>query len=352
VSGRTSPDHRTLPTGRGAPPRPAGTTLPLTLLVDLPNWVGDLAMALPLVGRLVSSNAPGRTILHARPSAGRLLRAMFPTAAVATVPPKTSPFTAARRVVHRGGRVDLGISLRNAWRAKIFLRLVARRAWGSASSGGWMLDRTVTPDPRRHQRHDWDGFLEALDLDPIVGAPLSTPRELCREGRGRLADVSSGEVVGLAPGAAGWDSKRWSPDRFGALARRLADGGRRPVVVVGPGEQQVAARVTEASGVRLPVVGADTDVAGLAGLVSELDLVVGNDSGPVQLAAVFGTPVVAIFGPTDPDRTRPVGAAARVVRRPLECAPCRRSTCPLGHHACMTELSVEEVMEAVDDLVG
>ncbi len=327
-------------------------SLPVTLLVDLPNWVGDLAMALPLVDRVVRSNGPGRTILHARPTAERLLRAMFPTASVATVPPKTSPFTAARRVVHRGGRVDLGISLRNAWRAKIFLRLVARRAWGSASSGGWMLDRTVTPDPRRHQRHDWDGFLEALSLDPIADPPLVTPRDLCREGRGRLADVAPGEVVGLAPGAAGWESKRWPPERFGTLARRLDDTGRRPVVVVGPGEEPVAAQVAEASGLRLPVVGADTDVAGLAGLVAELDLVVGNDSGPVQLAAVLGTPVVAIFGPTDPDRTRPVGPTARVVRRPLECAPCRRSTCPLGHHACMTELSVAEVMEAVDDLVG
>lgn len=339
-------------TDRGVPPRPSNVALPLTLLIDLPNWVGDLAMALPLVDRLVSSNTPGRTILHARPSAERLLRAMFPTAGVATVPPKTSPFTATRRFTRREGRVDLGVSLRNAWRAKIFLRLVARRAWGSASSGGWILDRTVTPDPRRHQRHDWDGFLEALGLDPVVGPPLPTPRELCREGRGRLADVSPGEVVGLAPGAAGWDSKRWPPDRFGALARRLADAGRQPVVLVGPGEEHVAARVNEASGLRLPALGADTDVAGLAGLVSELDLVVGNDSGPVQLAAVFGTPVVAIFGPTDPDRTRPVGATARVVRRRLECAPCRRSTCPLGHHACMTELSVDEVMEAVDDLVG
>jgi ADP-heptose:LPS heptosyltransferase len=123
------------------------------------------------------------------------------------------------------------------------------------------------------------------------------------------------------------------------------------VVVVGPGEEEVARRVAASSGVRLPVVGDDTDVAGLAGLVSEVDVVVGNDSGPVQLAAVFGTPVVAIFGPTDADRTRPHGAPVRIVRRDLDCAPCGRPTCPLGHHACMTELSVDEVVEAIDDLV-
>ena len=330
----------------------SSTRLPLKLLIDLPNWVGDLAMTIPLIGRLVAANTDGETLLHARPSADRLLASLFPTSTVVTVPPKTSPFTAARRVVRGVGRVDLGLSFRNAWRAKIFLRLVAREAWGSASSGGWLLDRTVSADVDRHQRHDWDGFLRALELGPRETAPLVAPRELSLEARGRLAAVPAGVVIGLAPAAAGGEAKRWPVDRFGELAGRLSETGRHPVIVVGPGEQDVAAQLVAACGRRLPVLGPDVDVAGLAGLMSELDLVVGNDSGPVQLAALFGTPVVAIFGPTDPVRTRPHGAPVRVVRHQIECVPCRRPVCPLLHHACMVELSVDRVEEAVLDLLA
>jgi heptosyltransferase-2 len=251
--------------------------------------------------------------------------------------------------VRQVGRVDLGLSLRNAWRAKIFLRLVARRAWGSMSSGGALLDHTVSPDPDRHQRHDWDGLLEALDLEPPTDAALRLPRRLSLEARARLADVPPGPTVGLAPAAVGGASKRWPAERYGQLADRLADRGWRPVMVVGPGEDAVALAAAAGSTRDYPILGADTDVAGLAGLVTELDLIVGNDSGPVQLAATFGTPVVAIFGPTDPRRTRPLGATVQVVRREIECAPCARPTCPLVHHACMDGLSVDRVLAAVAD---
>lgn len=323
--------------------------LPARLLIDLPNWVGDLAMALPLVDRLAHANAGGVTVLHARPAAGRLLGHLFPDTVVITVPPKTSPFAAARRVVRRVGRVDLGLSVRNAWRAKIFLRLVARSAWGSASSGGMLLDRTVSPHAAGHQRHDWDGLLEALGVDPPTDASLRLPRRLHLEARARLADVAPGPTVGLAPAAVGGPSKRWPAERYGRLGDLLSARGWQPVMVVGPGEDDVALATAAGSTRGHPILGADTDVAGLAGLVSELDLVIGNDSGPVQLAATFGTPVVAIFGPTDPRRTCPSGAPVRVVRHDIECAPCGRPTCPLDHHGCMEGLSVDRVLAAVPE---
>jgi ADP-heptose:LPS heptosyltransferase len=86
-----------------------------------------------------------------------------------------------------------------------------------------------------------------------------------------------------------------------------------PVVVIGPGEMSLAERVCEASGHQLPVIGDTEDVAGLSSLVVALPLVIGNDSGPVQLAASLGIPVVALFGPTDPTRTAPRGPNHRVV---------------------------------------
>ena len=91
---------------------------------------------------------------------------------------------------------------------------------------------------------------------------------------------------------------------------------------------------TEA-GFVLPVVGSDLDVAGLAAIVSGVRALVGNDSGPVQLAAAFGTPVVAIFGPTDPTRTGPRGAKHRIVKSP----------------AGIGAISVDQVEAAILDLL-
>jgi ADP-heptose:LPS heptosyltransferase len=140
-------------------------------------------------------------------------------------------------------------------------------------------------------------------------------------------------------------------DRFGRLARRLQERGMSPVVVVGPGEEQLAEDVAAVTGTVLPVVGSDLDVAALGGVVSRLDALVANDSGPMHLAALFGTPVVALFGPSDPRRTAPLGTGHEVVSRNLECSPCTSHRCALGHHECMRDISVDEVERAVSRIL-
>ena len=75
---------------------------------------------------------------------------------------------------------------------------------------------------------------------------------------------------------------------------------------------------------------------------------VANDSGPAHLAAAVGTPVVVFFGPTDPGRTAPSGAAVRVLDRYVFCSPCFLETCPYGHE-CMEEITVEDALRAVQE---
>ena len=110
------------------------------------------------------------------------------------------------------------------------------------------------------------------------------------------------------------------------------------MIVIGPGEEAVAEELCRAAQFELPVVGTDMDIAGLEATVTGFRVLVGNDSGPMQLAACLGTPVVAIFGPTDPDRTAPRGSGHRVV------------SLPPGRDDCMQSISVDEVEVAVVDL--
>jgi heptosyltransferase-2 len=320
------------------------------MLVDLPNWVGDQMMAMPAVQRLVEANRGGETVLHTRPSMSRFLAGLFPATTVVASPLKASPLTSVRAVCAEGGRLEVGVTLRNSARAKILVRLGARWTVGSTGEGARaLLSAPRAVDRTRHQVFDHDSILDALGLPGVnLEWRPRLPNEMAAVGDAVLAglELGSGPVVGLAPTTARGNAKRWPADRFGELARRLIGRGLRPLVVVGPGEEAIAAELASTAGHDLPVAGPGLDVAGLAGLIARLGVLVGNDSGPMHLATSVGTPAVAIFGPSDPNRTAPLGRRDVVLHRALACAPCADPGCRLGHHECMRSISVDDV-EAV-----
>ena len=91
--------------------------------------------------------------------------------------------------------------------------------------------------------------------------------------------------------------------------------------------------------------GESGDVLEIAAAISHCSIVITNDSGPLHLAAALAVPSVSIFGPTDPDRTV-IPGASRVVRAAVPCQPCYSRECPLGHHRCMRDISVDDVYAA------
>jgi heptosyltransferase-2 len=93
------------------------------------------------------------------------------------------------------------------------------------------------------------------------------------------------------------------------------------------------------------MVGHDGDVLDLAAAIAHCSAVITNDSGPLHVAAALSVPSVSIFGPTDPDRTV-IPGATHVIRRTLACQPCYQRDCPLRHHRCMSDVTVNEVFAA------
>jgi ADP-heptose:LPS heptosyltransferase len=336
--------------------RATGHTLDTHVLIDLPNWLGDQVMALPAVHRVLAANRSGRTVLHTRPATERFLRVLFPDAEVAASQPKAFPLTTAGRLRRRWGVAAVGITLRNAYRAKIMLALAARRTYGSNGQGArLLLTHSVPVDRRRHQVHDLDPVLRALGVGEVDARWRPVVRSgLVEEGRERLraAGIGDGPVVALAPATASGSAKRWPVGHFAALADRCAGGGIAPVVVIGPGERALAESIAAAATRPVPVLGEDLDVAGLAGILAAVAVAVSVDSGAMHVAAILGTPVVALFGPTAQRRTGPLGARHRVLGLHLDCAPCAAADCPLGHRRCMRELAVDEVEGAVLEVLG
>lgn len=160
----------------------------------------------------------------------------------------------------------------------------------------------------------------ALALAAALGAAT---RPIDLGGEGLFADLPRGPRRQLVIQAgAGWGNKQWPPERWGEVAKRLAEATGLPVrAPVGPGEEALVAAAVAASGGALEAVSAP-DLPSLAGELLAARLVLAGDTGPLHLAHSLGVPVLAVMGPTDPRRHGPYGALDRAVWQTLPCSFC------------------------------
>jgi lipopolysaccharide heptosyltransferase II len=145
----------------------------------------------------------------------------------------------------------------------------------------------------------------------------------------------------LMPGA-NWDTKRWDPAKFEALATPLRERfGLQSVVAGGPDTIDLARQIPSA----LNLAG-KTNLPQLVALLQRASLVIANDSGPMHIAAALNRPLVTIFGPTNPIRTGPYGRPDSVVRVDIACSPCYSRHC--SHTSCLRWLGIEPVLAAAE----
>jgi heptosyltransferase I len=156
--------------------------------------------------------------------------------------------------------------------------------------------------------------------EEVAGRALPTPGVVFprdeaaeRECQYRLQAGKIGKFALLNPGA-GWGAKRWPAERYGLVAKEIAQSGLRPLINFGPGEEDLAQAVREASDGAAEIMA--SSLTQLIALTRRASLFVGGDTGPMHLAAALGVPVVAIFGPTDPARNGPFGTKSIVLRSP------------------------------------
>jgi ADP-heptose:LPS heptosyltransferase len=146
------------------------------------------------------------------------------------------------------------------------------------------------------------------------------------------------------------ETKRWDPGKFSEVATDLSSKGFTIVVTAGPGEESVASDVVKR--VQGTVILLGLSIPELAELIRGARLYIGNDSGPMHLAAAVGTPVVAIWGSSDSRRWRPWGANHRVVQNPFECNPCPGYRCLVAKTPlCIESVTVTQVQSAVNELL-
>ncbi len=334
------------------------------VLVVGPSWVGDMVMAQALY---------------------RLLRRRDPAVEIHVVAPQWSlPVLARMPEVARGielavGHGELGLAQRRALGRRLRAERYARAIILPRSLKAALVPWFAGVPRRTGFRGEWrygllnDVRAQGEELDQTVkrfvalgrergepGGPL--PRELyprlTTDGanleRLRAEHGLDGHeaLYALMPGAEYGAAKRWPAARYAALAARLADAGAN-VVVLGSAKERALGEeiVTGAARPRVRNLCGRTSLADVVDLVAAAEGAVSNDSGLLHVAAATGTPVVAIYGSSSPSFTPPLTDAAAIVYLGIECSPCFKRECPLGHLRCLVEISVERVADELARLV-
>lgn len=189
-----------------------------------------------------------------------------------------------------------------------------------------------------------------LDVDPPQ-FPLGIRADQTIAARARLTAAAGGPLdsfTAVLP-AARWATKQWAARRIAELIDRIHDAGLPRCVLLGaPCDRATADKIiADCKSDPIDLVG-KTDLRELTAMIDLADRVVCHDSGPMHIAAALNKPIVAIFGPTDPQRTGPYGGDARIVATPIDCSPCFRRKC--WHHSCMEQLEVKTVLDQVHAL--
>jgi ADP-heptose:LPS heptosyltransferase len=334
----------------------------LTVLLVRLSSIGDVVHTLPALAALGRAGRPAGWLVE---PAGRALLFGHPLlpAGVFT-PPSTRGFAfgpalrVARQVRQAG--FEVALDFQGLWKSAAWARVSgARRVIGFAgpfrkepASALLLGERGDLPAGAAHVIDKNLALLRPLGIDSaglreFPFPDLSAESARVEEGlRNRMpgGPVAAGSFVILNPGG-GWASKVWPPEAFAALARILAGDGLTPLVTHGPGEEGLADRIVAAAAGAARKCFATT-LREYVELARRARLLVAADTGPLHIACAVGTPVVALFGPTDPARNGPFRAEDRVVRRVPPCAPCYRRDCVV-HAGIMATIPVDEVAQAV-----
>jgi heptosyltransferase-2 len=337
------------------------------ILIVLPNWVGDVVLATPVLAALREHFAEARiTFLLRRYLAEVVAGGGWHNEEVywcASGRSAAGDLRLARQMRNQG--YDLALLFTNSFRSALVAWLAGvRRRVGYARDGRWLLLTDRLAALRR------DGELVPTPILPYYAAIAERVGCPVRDRRLRLGITAEQEAAGcelkrryglddgrpyavINPGAAFGSAKCWLPERFAEVCERLGvDFGLRAVLVGTAGEYPLLRFIAErASSGAVCCDNPGTTLGSLKGLIRDAALLVCNDTGPRHYGNAFGVPTLTIFGPTYQAWTDTDYADEIKLQVPVDCGPCQLRTCPLDHR-CMTGVTVEMVMQAVGQLLA
>lgn len=253
----------------------------------------------------------------------------------------------------RQNNYDLGINIHGSWRSAILLKLI-RPSFSIGYGGkgrGIFLNRELKQPQNQHMVDVYLNVLREMGLEVEAGFPFLGVKESARDKIDQMLSnwgIDTAEKLIALNTAGTWPTKRWTAEGFARLGDVLNREYGRVIFVGGPGDLPIVERIVELMETKPVIAAGKTDLQELAALLAQCDLVISNDSGPVHVAAAVGTPTITIFGPSDDLKYRPLGEKHKIVKTGIDCRPCGKHQCPLGHHRCMTEITADQILNEIE----
>jgi len=329
---------------------------PKNILVRMPNWLGDLVMATPILKDLRGA-FPDASITAMCQSKVCALIKHDPNINEIFCFQKPSGWIHRRQHLDiieplRQGGYDLGVLLTNSFSSAWWLWRgnVKNRIGFKDHMRNYLLNKAVDYPENKQTQHlvyTYKALLEPLGIKRTDSTPhlylsdseIEAAKELLRKYN---IEPGKHKIIGINPGAAYGSAKCWLPERFEAVARKLIDNPDHRVIFFGdPSGAKLVDSICRQLPEQVVNLAAKTSIRELMALIKLCSVFLTNDSGPMHIAAALKTPLVALFGSTSDVKTGPF-EHGKVIHKHVECSPCYKRVCPIDHR-CMTRIEEDEV---------
>jgi len=339
------------------------------LLVRGVNWIGDAVMTMPALRSLRKELPRAKISLLVKPWVAPLFENNPFIDELIIYEDKYKGISGKFRLssILKRKKFCSSILFQNAFDAAwiAFLSGIPRRIGYKRDMRGFLLTDSIPFNNDDRKMHHTDYYLNILRQTGI-DAEFSIPYlYLSPNERINARNILQGlkrPVVGINPGATYGSTKRWLPKKFAEVVKKIITELSGSVVIFGGKSEteiaeeilskfQISSRRLLRDKFQISNMAGLTNLRELSALISECDVFLTNDSGPMHIAYAVRTPLVAIFGSTDPELTGPLGIGNIVIRKDLGCSPCFEKTCEKEKMDCLDAITPDEVFDAIRRLI-
>ncbi len=334
------------------------------ILVRGVNWIGDAIMALPALNAIHEGYKGAHIHVLCNPWTYEIYRLQpFIKGIILYQKPRSFlmyPLEILKVVKEiRKRNFDMAVLFQNAFEAALiaYLSGIKIRVGYATDMRGPLLTHIIERNRKidsLHHSEYYKGIVRGMGLkirDEIPRLHISDQlKERGCEILKRFGVKNRTELIGICPGAEYGPAKRWPEEYFSKIADMAIESLGAEVVIMGSGKEKEICKKVELGMRHSPIsLCGRTSLMDVIGIIKNLKVLVCNDSGLMHVASALNTPLVSIFGSTDPKRTGPLSANSRVIQGSVECSPCFKTHCENGY-ICLKSVKVKDVWREVEEL--
>ena len=310
----------------------------MRILIELPSWLGDTVMATPAIENLISYYSESEFVVVGSEISVEVLRSHPNISKIYVIDKKYFSILYLSRELKN---FDKFFTFRNSFRSNLFRLLINSKKKYLFKKDNFR---------KIHQVEKYSKFINnSLKTDYSIGALVIHSNQSFKETNS--SKVKKKPMLGVNPGASYGDAKRWYPEEFAEVIAALSN--QYDITILGgPREKEIAfdiQRLIMKKGVsNYQNLAGKLSVSQLIISISNFDLFITGDSGPMHIAANFKVPTISIFGPTRPHETAQwKNEKGVIIKKNLTCQPCMKRVCPLKHHDCMRLIKADDILSKI-----